>query len=41
MTKLESGKIQMDTSNVIKIGKFPNKESEESLGIKKNNGCCP
>jgi small GTP-binding protein len=38
--KIESGDCKIDlNSNGIKIGKFPNKEVEESFSAKKN-GCC-
>ena len=40
VTKVESGKIQLDTHNTgIKIGKYPNKEIEQALE-KKKKGCC-
>ena len=40
VTKLEGGKLQMNTANGIKIGKFPNKEIENSLSNNKKRGCC-
>ena len=40
VTRVESGKIQLDTHNTgIKIGKYPNKEVEQALE-KKKKGCC-
>ena len=40
VTKIESGKIQLDSQSTgIKIGKYPNKEIEQALE-KKKKGCC-
>ena len=39
VNRLESGKLQMSGSNGIKIGKYPNKDIENSLANKKK-GCC-
>ena len=42
VNKIESGKIKLDIHTTgIKIGKYPNKEIEETLGNKKQKkGCC-